>query len=338
MATTVDKFLGVNNLRAPEALVEIDRGHATSFLAEAVNVDITETFALKRRSGFTLWAAGDWHSIWANRSATVGLGVCNGVLQRLTPAGATSLNLTVGSRRIVCTETSSGDVHFSDGQTHWVYTDGSVEALAQAGSYETTGQFLDQAEDEGFYDSFPPVLEVEWAFGRLWGADTETIWYSPGFYPRRCKLDTDYIPFLGVTLLKAVADGLYVGNASEVWFFGGINPKQMKPRRVSTTGAVRGTGIVVAGEKIAVEGLTGDVVLWESSTQGKMLGTAGGVVTPLTEGVVSYATSTDGASLLREVGGLTQHISTFSAPSGEASNMRATDVVIAEVYRNGVLI
>lgn len=337
MATTVDNFLGVNNLRAPEALVEIDRGRAKSFLTEAVNVDVTETFALKRRTGFTLHTAGEWHSIWANRSATVGLGVCNGTLYSVTATAATSLGLSVGSQRLAYAEISQGDIHISNGVSHWVYSGGAITELAQGGTYENTAQFLDQSEDDAFYDSFPPAFELEWAFGRLWGADADTIWYSPAFFPRRCKLDTDFIPFAEATLLKAVADGVYVGNTAEVWFFAGTDPKRMNPRKVSTTGAVRGTGLVVAGEKLAIDGLTGDVVLWESA-QGKMLGTAGGRVTPLTEGILSYATSTDGASLLREAGGLTQHISTFAAPSGEASNMRATDIAVAEVRRNGVLI
>lgn len=341
MAVTVNTFLGTNNKEAPEALMSIDKGRAKTFMPSGVNVDVTDAYKLRRRFGVTRLLTGNWHSLWAHVSGSYGFGVKDGAVYRLYPRGdnvaATAVGLSVSSRRMVFSDVSSGDVHFSDGQRHWVYSGGAVEELTQAGTYDRTEQFADQDEDAAFYDAFPPVFELTWAFGRLWGADADAVWYSPAFFPRRCKADTDYIAQPGVTLLKAVSDGVYVGTEEAVWFYAGTDPKKMRPTQVCGEGAVKGTPVAVTADKFKIDGAFGPAVVWES-VRGKVLGLSGGRIVYLTDAAVSYAPGELGASLLREANGLTQHLSAFPATSERASNMRATDVAEATIVRNGTII
>jgi hypothetical protein len=336
MTIRLDQFLGIDNKHAPEALFAIERGRARTALVEATNVDLTDAGKLKRRQGFTQLLSGSWHSLWGAPSGQRGFGVKDGVLQSVgADLNATPLSVSLGERRTVFAEIPSGDVHLSDGRGHWVYSAGTMVHLARAGSYERSDQYLDQSEDEAFHDSFPAANELLWAFGRLWGADDLALWYSPPFYPRRCRLDEDFIPFAGTTLLQAVADGIYLGNDTEVWFFGGKDPKAMQPRQVMDCGAVKGTALPVLAERFKAQS-KGPAAIWESS-RGKMLGLAGGQVVPLTEENLSYGTGETGASLLKEAQGLTQHLSVFRQP-GDGSNMRTADIAVAEVRRKGIII
>jgi len=341
MAITVDKFLGVNNKEAPEALVAISKGRAESYLTSGVNVDITEAGRLTRRKGVTQLLTGNWHSLWSAPTEMFGFGVKDGQVFYIYPSvsgvATTATGIITETRRMVYALTPNGDVHLSNGVAHWVYSGGAVTELNQAGTYDTAAAFADQADDAAFYDSFPPVVELECAFGRLWGADADTLWYSPSFFYRRSKADTDFIPQADITLLKAVTDGLYVGTSDAVWFYGGTNPKNMKPKQVCSEGAVLGTPLSVEAEKFKIEGAFGHAAIWES-TRGKVIGLGGGRVIYLTDASVSYAPGDLGASLLRESNGLTQHLSAFRATSDQPSNMRATDSAEAEVIRNGIII
>ncbi len=328
---TTKAFLGVNNKLPPEALTKIERGEAESFFVEAMNVDMNDAGGFSRRRGFSQVLAGACHSVWGSSHGMYL--VCDGWLCRFI--NEDTVPIVEVSLAPVSYAQGPDRVFFSNGQViGWLQGD-EYGLYEQEGTYSRTAQFLDAEEEQAFYDTPPPGPEIEFFAGRLWVA-AEAVWYSQAFFPERVDRRHNYLPWSGVTMLGAVADGLYLGRENEVWFLSGTDPKQMRPVQVCDYGAVSGTKVYANADKFLPDSTGGRVVLWESS-QGKVLGLPGGQIKLLTDRNVSYAPGARGASLLRELAGFTQHVSTFPS-GGEGSGMRASDTAIAEIRRNGVVI
>lgn len=337
MATkiTASNFLGVNNKLPPDALMTIEKGNAETFLLEAVNVNLSDAGSFSRRAGFTQKISGVCHSAYGG---SMDLVVVDAVLNRIVTADPLVVDplIAVGHTRL-CYAPYMGDVYFSNGQSLGVVNqDGSAEFVSRAGSYQQQSfHFVDPAVDE-YFDSTPPGREICEHGARLWSAADDALWYSEAFFPRRCDRQKNYFPWKSATMLAPVEGGLFVGVGKEVWFLSGTDPKQMQPRRVCDFPAVRGTAVEVDAGRFPVDGASGKSVVWESP-RGKILGTAGGRIVLLTERNVSYNPGEVGASMLREINGETQHVSSFPS-GGDGSNMRTSDIAVAEIRRNGIII
>lgn len=339
MATkiTAAKFLGVNNKLPPDALMTLDkrRNEAETFMLEAVNVNLSDSGSFSRRAGFTQKLSGVCHSAYGG---SMDLVVVDGVLNRVlyTDPFTVEAVIAVGHTRLSYAP-YMGDVYFSNGNSIGVVNqDGSAEFISRAGSYQHSFHFVDPSEDSTYFDSVPPGREICEHGARLWSAADDGLWYSEAFFPRRCDRQKNYFPWKSATMLASVEGGLFVGVGKEVWFLSGTDPKAMQPKRVCDFPAVRGTAVEVDAGRFPVDGASGQSVVWESP-RGKILGTAGGRIVLLTERNVSYNPGDVGASMLREFNGATQHVSAFPS-GGDGSNMRTSDIAVAEVRRNGVFI
>lgn len=79
--------------------------------------------------------------------------------------------------------------------------------------------------------------------GRLWIADSTTLWFTSEYSPHWLFPATGYFQVDSeITMLAAAEDGLYVGTAHSIWYLQGGNPKEMTLRPVSSVGAVSGSG------------------------------------------------------------------------------------------------
>lgn len=333
---TLNAFKGIDNKNAPEAIVTSDRGIITSYLPDAVNVDISRTGRVVRRKGFALHTAGVCHSLWFGNG--IGFVVKDSRLGALDSALAFT-DLRAASNRFFSYADTGAGIYMTDGADMLRYRDGALAVLGGAGSYDPASSYLDPSEDATVYDKPLPGNLVVWMFGRLWIATDEAIFYSRGYYPDQFNLADDFIDEPNVTLLGAAADGIYIGTDKRVQFFDNANPKA--PAAVTTVsnyGAVPRTQLLVEdAEVFGVDGASGPCVVWESQ-EGKMLGLRGGRVVKMTDKHVSYPVGDYGASILRKLNGETQHISSISTSDGDSSNMRTSDTAVAEVIRNGILI
>lgn len=330
----ISDLRGVDNKHAPEALMEISRGKASTFFVEAKNVDFTGSGGMRRRRGFSQIAAGDFRSVWSD--GVEHLVSKGGWLCRFDPAGPSFAPLIeVGTRRLSYAS-SVGAVYFSNGQLIGKVQGPTATILAQTGTYTRSPSFLDPAEEEAFYSAPPPGEEIEFFAGRLWVANKEALWYSEAFFPERFDLRKNFLPWANVRILAYVRDGLFVGTDREIWFLGGTDPKALRPVKVASHGVVTGTKCYVDGTKFRMDGVSPQAVAFETP-KGKVLAADGGRLIQLTEQVVSYDPGEEGATYFREDDGNTALISSFSG-GGEGSNMRTSDVATAEIIRNGIII
>lgn len=85
-------------------------------LRAAQNVDIMPSGKLKRRAGYTLVEAGDWHSIWSDEAIGFGIGVKDDDLVQFGPGGAERVLVAgVGAAEVSCT-LLAGKVYWSNGK------------------------------------------------------------------------------------------------------------------------------------------------------------------------------------------------------------------------------
>jgi hypothetical protein len=330
----IDTFRGVDNKHAPETLVSLSREGNTAALTLGQNVDLSDTGHISRRLGFTQTLAGRFHSFWSNGSIALAVQDQQLVSVVFSPVAAATNLLAVGTLRMSYVDVL-GTIYFSNGQMIGNYTAaGGAVPLSGFGDYDFDKQTLSRLDQ---HVSAPlPGTELEFFAGRLIVANEDALWYSRPYLPNAFDLRTDYLPWRNATLVKGVADGLYVGTETEVWFLSGLNPKAFSARKVSSVGAIKGTSL--SSQWTFSDGHVELVAVWES-VMGKIIGRAGGQLEFCTEQRVSYPTGTEGASLIRDMNGFTQHISTFPSASGaESQNMRTTDIAVAEVRRNGIII
>ncbi len=332
---TINKFKGLDNKSNPESLVRLTK--RDSFLTEADNVDISSSLSVSRRSGFSLADAGDFHSLWSNKAGSISLAVKDGNLVKINPDLSLVDIMVIGGIPVSYADTGAG-IYMSNGNVMARYNGVTAEVLAQAGTYEwPTRNAIDPDEEQEFYDAPPPGELLVWMFGRLWIVAEGGIYYSRPFQPDSFDLRNNYIDLPGVTMLAPVDDGFYVATGEEAFFHIGGNPKEPGGlRQVCNYGAVARTALETNSSFFGYEKLTGRVVVWESD-RGKVLGANSGQVLEMTSKHVSQESADLGAMFMREVNGQTHLVSSL-AQSGEGSNMRTTDIAVAEVRRNGVLI
>lgn len=333
---TANIFAGIDNTSRPEDLGKewLSRDKPPVHLRTAVNIDITNTGRIVGREGFSLVQSGSWHSIWSDGSVV--LGVKNGVLSSVDSTLTTVTSIgTVGEKPLAFCKADNGSVYLSNGHTIWRYANGTLTALSYFGSYTRSRVEFDAAAEETYYDAPPPGVILEWAFGRLWVVDSIAIYYSRPFHPERFDAENDFIPWADVTMLKFVSTGAYLGTADSVHFLPGGNPVKWAEgiRKVSQSGAVLGASLVCDGSYFDKPG---DYCVWESPKMGKMAGDASGTVVALNSRA-TYDATERGAILLQRAPGLDKIISTFPKNS-DGGNFGATDVAVAEVRRNGVVI
>jgi len=103
---------------------------------------------------------------------------------------------------------------------------------------------------------------------RLLVAADNVLHFSSTFRPHLSDLGHDYIALENtINLLKVVAGGVYVGDASGVYFLNGWDPAKWELVRVSDQAAIYGSAIAVNGENFSEElSNNNSNVLWLSRT------------------------------------------------------------------------
>lgn len=127
--------------------------------------------------------------------------------------------------------------------------------------------------------------------------------------------------------------GLFVADHKRTYWFGGSNPANWGSRIAYPHGAVPGTGICAPGNLFGLE-TTVPVAYWLAANGVACIGLPGGGVVPLREASTVAPSASAGASMLREIGGIRQIVTTLrdTGPQRVATADRAA----ARVYRNGV--
>ena len=202
-------------------------------------------------------------------------------------------------------------------------------------TYSTTnsGKVLDTL----FMKQIPTGQIIRAFKGRLYIASGSTLYYTEA---HRYGLYTPSNTFFNfperITVLQETDTGLFIV-ADKTYFLNGTNPKDMTLKIISNDTGVEGTGISTEAENFNI-GFQGLSAYWFGS-QGAVLGEPNGTLMYLSRDKLNIDITTDiGTTGYREKEGIRQLITNLFEQSSDGSAFSASDNVIAQVIRNGVVI
>lgn len=277
--------IGLNNAIDPHRHY-FDEKVGLKEMAAAVNVDIDSRMRVSRRKGYaSALAITGAHSLFnAGQYALFVAGDALTVLEKdysYTPIR----NVTIGLRMSYATV---GDkIYYANG-SETGYVTNRLSYVWTAAAYvgpQTNKEF-----------TAPPVGNLLSLYrGRMFVVKGDVAYYSEPFAYSWFNAASNYFNLPGVaTMFQAVDDGFFVGTADEIWFFSGVAPNEMSPRRVADYGVIAGTVANVVGRQLN-EVVQSKNVLFMTTPKGVCIGLDGGVFTNLTEQRLVFPSSTLGA-------------------------------------------
>lgn len=231
--------------------------------------------------------------------------------------GASTLNL-------YCTQT--------DGDTFYLAT---TVAVGTTSASITTLPSGPVCRTMNLVDMPPGHILAEHA-GRLYVAvDNYVIYSEPYMYGLR-KI-TNFLPFpQRVTMLAPAQDGMFV-SSDKLYHLFGTKPDDFSMSVKSEYPAFEGTAAKINQKAFGEDGQPGDVWVWLSA-EGICAGLMGGSYRNLTEGRYAVKSGTIGSALFFQKNGKSAYLSVLRASDEDAENLYTTDVAVADVRRNGVII
>jgi hypothetical protein len=269
-------------------------------------------------------AAGTYHVCITTESGDEISG--NGPISRITLSseGGISISNRSSDGIVWCTD-PNGDVFYRIGKVNAITNIVSVEPLPS------------------LFCSPPPfVAYLTHAFGRMWGAIGNKVYYSEPFKWSWWKLGTSFFEYAtDVTMIAKTKTGLFIGCEDRTYFHMGSKPEEMQQFDVGS-GAIPGTlsyvnNIIELGDTISPpEKKHESVPVWVCE-EGIVAGNPAGRLFSLSQGKVKFAPGTEGASLYRQKNGDLQFLTSFLQGEDTVS-MGLADEATITVIRNGTVI
>jgi hypothetical protein len=283
------KTSGLNNTQPPTRL-EYDPATGVVELAEAYNVEIDDTGRPCRRRGYTSTVRTESsHSMFTGRTGT--FYVAGMVLYRLN-GDLTRTSVRTGL-------TTAAKMNYVEVLNTIYYMNGYEKGRLVNGVYSAwdIGTYQGPVTVRQF--SAPPIgtlLEVY--NGTMFVAVKNVLWFSERFGFNLFDTARSYVWFEDdITMVKAVADGLYVSTGRKVVFLKGQTPNEFQQINISGYGAIAGTGIKINAEDLLKGQIVGVAVMW-TAYNGIHLGLQGGECKNLTEGRIEIPNVTEGCAAL----------------------------------------
>jgi hypothetical protein len=296
---------GLNNRIDPARLVQ-DPETGQIELAVAVNVTIDETGRLSRKKGYTSVAAGSFHSLFCDKGdclVVAGDALC--ILER--NLGTRALRNVTEGARLRCVQVED-TIYYTNGHEKGYVWKGLSRAWGQ-GTYDK-----DDLRAIGYWSpetskAFigPPIGAIlEYHNGRMYVAQDNVLWVSERFQPALFDAFRNHFRFASnITMVRSVADGLWVSDESAVYFLSGHDPDQFQQTEMTTYPAVLGTDVMVDSQKLGFEGLQGRAVVFTATSPrqdepgGVCIAASGGMFYNLTQERIDLPYSREGAAVMR---------------------------------------
>lgn len=170
----------------------------------------------------------------------------------------------------------------------------------------------------------PPAGDVlEYHNGRIYIADGNVVWFTDPLRYGLVRFATNFMMYPErVTVMKAVADGMFIC-ADKTYWVSGIDTQDYQQVEVLPFGAVFGTGISLPES---------DNVAW-FSPEGLIVAGLQAQVTAVQDDRSAVSTFQNGAMLFRKSKGMRQFLATLG--TGVQSDFLAPDYVALETSRRG---
>jgi hypothetical protein len=323
-------FKGLKNTVTAERLDGQD-------LARARNVDLDDAGQIRRRRGYTVVAAGNYHSLWTANDGTV-YGVKNGALGIIRPNFSfETLKPQAGPDPIAYVQVAD-EVFFSSLSVSGIIRDGTV---SDWGAQVSPGEWHSPVvmptttlpDIEGKLLGKPPhATALAYHNGRIYLANGRTLWATELYLYRYVDKTRTYLQFESdITALGTVTDGIYVGTEDRVYFMSGPL-SAMQRIQVLDSGALPRSMINISADVIRENpSATRSAVVFMTSDDA-YVGQDNGMVYGLTSGV-TFPEATAVAPMYRNQDGIHQYVAVTDTGGSPVSSARIGDYVDAEIRR-----
>jgi hypothetical protein len=330
-----DKFSGMKNTVTRERLSQDE-------LERAINVDIDNAGQPRRRRGYVKKISGECHSLWGDDRVYV---VKAGMLSRVNDDYTTVPLVQVGSARVAFTEVN-GDVYFSSNDASgiiaindtvrpWGYTNGQGAWISPVIHPTATlgvvgGRLLGD----------PPRATCLASYsGRIYLAVGKTLWATELYQYNVVDRTENYMQFEEeITVVMAVADGLFIGTKGGLHFIQGTLGK-FKLNEIDDKAVLFGSGQYLPAQLIHPNAGGGnvptDVAAVVMSNAGVIACFSGGTAFNLTQDKMLFPEGVSAASLFRQDQGANAFVVAVDSAGGPSAGCRIGDYVDAQIVRGG---
>ena len=255
-------------------------------LTVATNFDITKYGTLRTRGGYALSLSGNYKNLWSN--PWIILATSGDDLVRVYP--------DLSGVSIVRTQVGSGRMSYCTVNDLVVYTNEQVIGYIR-GYIDYSFPTPTDANKRGV----EPGQLVEYFKNHLYIASNNVLWFTDTASKRWGSIDAR----VGarqlasrIKLLKAVDDGLYIGDENFIYFASGVNPEKMTLDRVSFAPAIEGMVKEIEGTLLPQPMLGRCLAI--CSTDGLYIAGNGGQITNVTNKFYNIGSGVYGTILFRK--------------------------------------
>lgn len=309
----------------------------------AVNIDIDDSGQARRRRGYDLAIAGEWHSIRGPLAGKV-YGVKDGYLGIIRPGlSFYTLGVLIGASPACFTEVNdeaffsstnvSGVVGLDEVVRPWGHTDGQGAWFSPV--YTPTDTL---GEVGGSLLGDPPkATQIEAYKGRIYLARGKMLWATELFRYHYIDRTRGFFQFEHeITFLAAMGDGLYVGTTGGLYFMQGTF-ETFKLQQLTTSAVLPGSGVFVPTNLVHPQARNQDMptglACLVMTNDGLVAGFDGGTCYNLTQGRVNFPKGISAAGLYREDQGANHYVAVVDSAGAPTANARIGDYIDAEIIR-----
>ena len=326
-------FDGIRNTVTEERLKQTE-------LSAAVNVDIDDAGQLHRRRGRNRVDAASYHSLTdlGDRHMVVR----DGVLGFLSPGYAFTGLVSVGPEKLCYTRVGN-TIYFTSRIASGKVVDDVLLPWGIEGAGEWISPVIRPTATLGAISgkvlSAPPhATEIEAYRGRIYLAAGPVLWATELYLYDKVDLDKNFVVLEDdITMVRAVADGLYVGTTRQLIFLRGTLSEGLKHELVLDAPVIQGSAVLVPWSKVHPRARTQPVPEGNGPVfmtgDGICLGLDGGEVYNLTQDHMVFPGAVSAAALYREDQGTNSYVAVTDSAGGPSANARIGDYVDAEIVR-----
>lgn len=189
-----------------------------------------------------------------------------------------------------------------------------------------------------FMDMMPAGTHLCQHGGRLFVAKDNVLYFSQPFQYGLTNLFTDFIMMPSrILMVISVEDSLYISDESNIYLLTGTDINQSQMQMKAHYPAIEGTAVKLDQRVFGADGQNGLVAMWMSEA-GLCAGLQGGSFRNLTETKYVPRVGDLANAMFRQQDGKNQYIGVSRTRDGEQNRIYTSDVAVAEVIRNGVIL
>lgn len=199
-------FTGLDTINDP---TKLKSNESAIGLTKALNVDITDSYSVKRRSGFSLFSVGNYSSIWGNGKNCYAVDD-NKLIELFED----------GTKNVLRYITTNYQMSFADSRDGYVYCTNGVDILKiRDGVVYELGSSSDK-----FKHTLPPGNLLSFLSPRLLVVRSNVIFISDAVNKDVFHTQTGFIQFdSDIRMIAPVNNNMYVSDSRFTWFLKRMN-------------------------------------------------------------------------------------------------------------------